>query len=97
MNTTTASKTNESSNVGIEKEKEKERQRKYFESSAIKAILRPNQFFGETALLGSPSNGEGSNRRTASVYARTHVTLLSMKKPMFLKLMELLEDPGSVW
>ena len=52
------------------------------------AVLHANQFFGETALLG---NG----RRSASIFARTHATLLSMKKPAFLRLMELLEDPSA--
>ena len=58
------------------------------EGSEVKAVLHANQFFGETALLG---NG----RRSASIFARTHVTLLSMKKPAFVRLMQLLEDPSA--
>ena len=57
----------------------------------IKAVLRPNQFFGETALL---DNSDG--KRSASIFARTHVTLLSMQKQHFLSLMALLEDPSAV-
>ena len=76
-----------------------------YSAGAVKAVLRPNQFFGETALLDSATGassstststsggGSSSGRRSASVYARTHVTLLCMNKANFLSLMELLEDP----
>ena len=56
----------------------------------VKAVLRPNQFFGESALL---DNSDG--KRSASVFARTHVTLLSMRKQQFVSLMALLEDPSA--
>ena len=53
---------------------------------AVKAILRHGQFFGEMALM------EGSDgRRSATVLARTHVTLLAMKKDSFRKVMAVLQ------
>ena len=52
----------------------------------VKATLRAGQFFGEMALM--EENGEG--RRTATCLARTHCTLLAMKKAPFLRLMDIL-------
>ena len=52
----------------------------------VKATLRAGQFFGEMALM------EGENgRRTATCLARTHTTLLAMKRESFLRLMDILQ------
>lgn len=55
----------------------------------VKATLRAGQFFGEMALME-----ESSGRRTASCLARTHCTLLVMKKEPFLRLMDILNGNG---
>ena len=52
----------------------------------VKATLRAGQFFGESALLVG-----ADGRRTASVVALTHVTLLVMNKDAFTNLMRRLE------
>ena len=52
----------------------------------VKATLRAGQFFGEMALMEEGTDG----RRTATCLARTHCTLLAMKKGPFLRLMDIL-------
>ena len=51
----------------------------------VKATLRAGQFFGEMALMEG-----GDGRRTATCLARTHCTLLAMRKESFERLMEIL-------
>jgi|MDTB01.3.fsa_nt_gb CRP-like cAMP-binding protein len=51
----------------------------------VKATLRAGQFFGEMALMEG-----GDGRRTATCVARTHTTILAMKKDSFERLMEIL-------